>query len=59
MSYIWTPLFLIFAYIEYGKLNFCGSTTLTGQMWFMWFMMATASSKDYISLVKRKLNANY
>lgn len=55
MSYIWMPLFLIFAFLEYGEINYCGTQRLTGQMWFMWLMMAIASSKSYIDFVKRKI----
>ena len=56
MNYIWTPLFLLLAFIEYDNLDFCGSLHLTGQMWFMWFMMGMASSKIYVELIRKKLN---
>lgn len=58
MSYIWSPLFLVFAYAEYGSINYCGTMHLTGQMWFMWLMMGLASSKVYIDLIKSKLNGS-
>jgi len=53
-SFIWTPLFLLFAVVEYNNpISFCGSLTLSGQMWFMWSMMAAAASKQWIDLGKK------
>jgi hypothetical protein len=48
-KYVWTPLFLVFAIYEYfyGNSGFCGTTQVTGQMWFMWLMMAIAASSKY------------
>lgn len=58
MNYLWTPLFLLFAFLEYGKMNLCGSSHVVGQMWFMWLMMGIASSKVYIDLIGKKINGN-
>lgn len=54
-SLIWAPLFLAFAIAEYITFvpYFCGSDYITGKMWFMWLMMALASSKGWIELWKK------
>ena len=44
--YVWPAIFLIFAIIEYlHSQPICGSTFVTGQMWFMWLCMSIASFK--------------
>lgn len=56
MKWIWFPLFLIFAMVEYIYYTpICGSVFVTGTMWFMWLMMAVVSSKVYI---EKALNGN-
>lgn len=45
-QYFWPIVFFIFAVIEYNsKEVMCGSFSITGQMWFMWLVMAAASFK--------------
>lgn len=52
MRWLWCPLFLIFAIIEYfNQTSICGSSVITGQMWFMWFMMGIATSRLYFEKV--------
>jgi hypothetical protein len=57
-SFIWTPIFLLFAVVEYITFvpYFCGSDYITGKMWFMWLMMAVAASKQWIDLGKKIWN---
>lgn len=55
MKYFWSPLMLLFAYLEYGEPNICGSIHMTGQMWFMWLIMGLMSSKPYMDLIKREI----
>ena len=55
MAYIWTPLFLVFAWIEFTSPTlFCGSLSLTGRMWFMWLMMGLAASGSWWSGLTKK-----
>lgn len=52
MKWLWFPIFLLFAIVEYfNQSPVCGSTTITGQMWFMWLMMSIASSGLYYQRV--------
>ena len=44
--FIWPSIFLILAGIEYyHQQPMCGSAMITGQMWFMWLVMAIATFK--------------
>jgi len=50
IGFMWTPLFFAMFFYEYFApgMAMCGSMTLTGQMWFMWFMMSLSASGKYI-----------
>lgn len=54
MKWLWCPLLLLFAFIEFfNNYGMCGSRYITGQMWFMWLIMSAMTSKVYLEkLVK-------
>lgn len=50
LNKLWTPFFLCFAAYEYfNGVSFCGTMSITGQMWFMWLMMAITASGNYFN----------
>lgn len=54
MKYVWTPLLLIFAIVEYITHSpLCGSSYITGEMWFMWIIMAAMMSSVYYKGLSR------
>jgi len=57
IKFIWTPLFFIMFIYEYFApgMVLCGSMALTGQMWFMWFIMSLSACGAYVELLERAL----
>lgn len=53
MRYVFTPLFLLFAFIEYGTTTFCGGYSIVGTMWFMWIMMALMCCECYVEKIRK------
>jgi len=61
IGYIWCPLFFLFGVYELFVSNSLmhmmmgHSSSITGQMWFMWLMMSLAASSRYIDIIETKL----
>lgn len=56
IGYIWTPIFLILSVVEFNSpTGFCGSLNITGQMWFMWLLMALSASGKWIDLIEKRI----
>ena len=55
MKCIFAPIFLMLTWLEYNSSTLCGSNNITGQMWFMWLMMAFMCSECYVELIVRKI----
>ena len=59
-GYIWFPLFLVLSIYEFIvsdaaiHMRMGHSMALTGQMWFMWFLMSLSASGRYIDLIQNK-----
>jgi len=60
IGYIWCPLFLGLSVFEFSAVDAMmhmmmgHSSSLTGQMWFMWLMMSLSASGKYLDLIQDK-----
>ena len=60
LGYIWCPFFIVLSLYEFFAVDAMmhmmmgHSMALTGQMWFMWFMMSLSASGRYIDLIQNK-----
>lgn len=60
IGFVWTPLFFMMFLYEYfaPTINICGSVgNITGQMWFMWFMMGLSSSGKYVEWIEKTMES--